>query len=148
MPLLKDIYPELKIDYSDFDLEGVEIPAHVMQKILKQIPPDELTVEQLVNECIGLGLMKKDEASLMHKWAEEAALKQAQEYGLLGREKANAGFKVFWDAIQHEANLIWKRRPAFSIKQVAEIIARDMKNLPLEDRRSARTIRGKIKKPK
>lgn len=149
MPLLKDLYPELEIDYSDgFDLEGVEIPAHVMQKILEQIPPDELTVERVTNECFEYGIMKRDEVAFINEWAEEAALKRDRKYGLMGREKANAGFQLFWDPIQHEANQIWKRRPALSKNQVAEMIAKRMKNGPPEDRRSARTIRGKIRKPK
>ena len=149
MPLLKDLYPYLEVDYTDgFDLEGVEIPAHIMQRILEQIPPDELTVKRLANECYEYGIMKRDEVTLINEWAEEAALKQAQEFGRLGRIRANAGFDTFWAPIQHEANLIWKRRPSLSVNQVAEMIATRMKNGPPEDMRSARTIRGKIKKPK
>ena len=149
MPLLKDLYPELEIDYSDgFNLEGVEIPAHVMNRIREQIPPGELTVEKFLNECLAFGLMKKDEDSTLQEWAKEDAHKEAQEYGRMGRRKADAGFKVFWDPIQHEANLIWKRNPALSVSQVAEKIAEDMKNRAPEESRSVRTIRGKIKKPK
>ena len=149
MPLLKDLYPELEIDYSDgFDLEGVSIPAHVMQKILAQIPPDELTTERITHECFEYGIMNRDEVAQMNEWAEEAALKKAQEYGRMGRKKANAGYEVFWEPIQHEANQIWKRRPALSKNQVAEIIAKRMKNGPPEDRRSVSMIRRKIRKPK
>jgi hypothetical protein len=149
MPLLKDLYPEFEIDYSDgFDLEGVEIPAHVMQKILEQIPPDELTVKRLANECYEYGIMKRDEVTLINAWAEEAALKQAQEFGRMGRKKANAGFNAFWEPVQHDANQIWKRRPTLSVNQVAEMIAKQMKRRPPEEWRTARTIRGKIKKPK
>ena len=74
MPLLKDLYPYLEVDYTDgFDLEGVEIPAHIMQRILEQIPPDELTVKRLANECYEYGIMKRDEVTLINEWAEEAA---------------------------------------------------------------------------
>lgn len=145
MPSLKDLYPELETDYSEgFDIKGVEIPAHFMKEIYERIPPDELTVKQLINECLAFGIMKRDEDSCLQEWAKE----EAQEYGRMGRRKADAGFKVFWDSIQHDASLIWKRNPALSASQVAEKIAGDMKNLAPEYRRSARTIRDRIKKPK
>jgi len=149
MPLLKDLYPELEIDYSDgFDIEGVEIPAHVMKKIIERIPPGELTPKMILNECFAFGLMKRDEDSCLKEWAREDALKKAQEYGRMGRRKADAGISMLWDSIQYEANMIWGKNYALSVSQVVERIASDMNNLPPEDRRSARTVRARIKKPK
>jgi hypothetical protein len=37
MPSVKDVFPELVIDYLDgFDIEGVEVPADVMKKIYER----------------------------------------------------------------------------------------------------------------
>ena len=149
MPLVKDLFPELVIDYLDgFDIEGVEVPADVMKKIYERISPDELTPKQLLNECFAFGLLKRDEDSCLKEWASEDAHKKAQEYGRMGRRKADAGMQIFWDSIQHEANQIWKRNYALSASEVAKKIATDMENLPPEDSRSVRTIRGRIKRPK
>lgn len=149
MPLIKDLFPELAIDYTDgIDVEGVEVPADVMKKIYERISPDELTPQLFLNECLAFGLLKREEDSCLKKWAREDDHKLAQEYGRMGRKKANAGVQIMWDSIQHEADRIWKRNYALSKLAVAGIIARNMEDLPPEDRRSVRTIRDRIKKPK
>jgi len=148
MPSTKGL-SHLTVDLSDgYDVKGVQISGRALKIICARIPTEEFTLKRVLNDCLSYGIAHRDNKKLTHEWAKEDKHKISQEYGRMGRREANVGSQEMWESIQQEANKIWKIDYSLLISQVAEKIAAGMENLPAEDRRTVRTIRGRIKKPK
>lgn len=125
MPLLKDLNPNLEVDYTDgLDLDGVYISGRVLKIICARIPPEEFTHKRVLNDCLEFGVGYRDEKKFIDDIAKEEQRKVRQEHGRRGGERTAYRIEDMHDEWQLMADNLFINNPRMSKREAAKNIAR------------------------